>query len=333
MPYPIPKDALDDRLAFIGMSGSGKTYAATGAIETLLLRHHRVIHVDPLGVAWGLRVMPDGKTPSNINVVIFGGAHGDIPINDRAGALVGEAVATMQESCIIDLSGLGTKAAERRFMLGFLTALYRHAPKSLTHLTIDEADMFAPQKLLDKEADAAKLLGMVETIVRRGRVRGFIPWLITQRPAVLSKDVLSQAQGVVIFTLTAQHDHDAVGGWVEQTADRAQWKEIGRSLAALPTGEAVVWIPQREILKTLKFPLKMTFDSSRAPKRGEKLASVALEPLNIDKLKGKLATVEEEAKANDPGLLKAEIVKLKAEIARQKPAEQMLTTAQFNGIR
>jgi len=30
-------------------------------------------------------------------------------------------------------------------------------------------------------------------VVRRGRVRGFIPWLITQRPAVVHKDVLSQA--------------------------------------------------------------------------------------------------------------------------------------------
>ena len=28
--------------------------------------------------------------------------------------------------------------------------------------------------------------------MRRGRVRGFIPWLIMQRPAVLHKDVLSQ---------------------------------------------------------------------------------------------------------------------------------------------
>lgn len=39
------------------------------------------------------------------------------------------------------------------------------------------------------EADV--LLGRVEEIVRRGRVLGFIPWLITQRPAVVSKNVPS----------------------------------------------------------------------------------------------------------------------------------------------
>ena len=34
--YPIPTDALDDRLAFVGTSGSGKTYAAGTAVEKIL---------------------------------------------------------------------------------------------------------------------------------------------------------------------------------------------------------------------------------------------------------------------------------------------------------
>ena len=180
--HPIPLDALDDRLAILGTAGAGKTYAALGAEEILLARKSRVIHVDPLGVAWGLRLTADGKAASPFEVVIFGGAHGDLPITEHAGALIGETVATMRESCIVDLSGLGTKAAERRFMLAFLTALYRGTQGSPVHLVIDEADMFAPQRLLDKDGDAAKLLGMMETIVRRGRVKGFVPWLITQRP-------------------------------------------------------------------------------------------------------------------------------------------------------
>jgi hypothetical protein len=47
---------------------------------------------------------------------------------------------------------------------------------------MDEADLFAPQRPLP-EANA--LLGRIVEIVRRGRMRGFIPWLITQRPAVV----------------------------------------------------------------------------------------------------------------------------------------------------
>jgi hypothetical protein len=31
--HPIPNDALDDRLAFVGTSGSGKTYNTGSAVE------------------------------------------------------------------------------------------------------------------------------------------------------------------------------------------------------------------------------------------------------------------------------------------------------------
>jgi len=62
--------------------------------------------------------------------------------------------------------------------------------------------------------------------VRHGRVRGFVPWLITQRPAVLHKDVFSQADILVSMKLTASQDRDAVGGWIEGQADRADGKRI-----------------------------------------------------------------------------------------------------------
>lgn len=316
MTYPIPKDAFDDRLAIVGTAGSGKTYLAMGAMEHLLARHSRVIGVDPLGVMWGLRLCVDGKTPSPFQPVIFGGAHGDLPIGPHAGGIVGEAVATSSESCIIDLSLLGTKAAERRFMLAFLTAFYRHANKEPVHLIVDEADMFAPQKLLDKDGDAAKLLGMMETVVRRGRVRGFIPWLITQRPAVLSKDVLSQADGLVALKLTADQDRKAIKAWVQSTADEGQWKTIDAALPTKQRGDGVLWIPARGILKEVQFPPKATFDSSHTPKRGEKISARSLAPINIGKLKDQLVIVEEEAKRNDPAVLRAEIGKLKAEIGK-----------------
>jgi DNA helicase HerA-like ATPase len=224
--HPIPKGALDDRLAFVGTAGSGKTYNAGSCVERLLAVKARCVVIDPLGVWWGLRLKADGRSESAYDIPIFGGAHGDLVLTEHAGALIGETVAGMAESCILDSSQIGTKAGERRFMLVFVTALYRGVNGSPVHLIIDEADMWAPQRLLDKEGEAAKLLGMMETIVRRGRVRGFIPWLITQRPAVLSKDVLSQADGIVSFKLTASQDRDAIGAWIEGQADKPEGKAI-----------------------------------------------------------------------------------------------------------
>jgi uncharacterized protein len=166
---------LDDRLGFTGTSGAAKTYSAGTVVERALERRGHVIIIDPLGVWYGLRLLADGKTPSPHDVAIFGGPHGDLPITEHAGALIGETVASMAESCVLDLSAIGTKAAERRFMLAFLTALYRIAAGEPIHVVFDEADMWAPQRLLDRDGDAAKLVGMMETIVRRGRIKGFIP--------------------------------------------------------------------------------------------------------------------------------------------------------------
>lgn len=305
--YPIPEAALDDRLGWIGTSGSGKTYNAGGGVERVIASGGRVVIVDPLDVWWGLRLKADGS-PSPLNVVIFGGAHGDLPLTEQAGALIGETVAGMSESCIVSLGGLNTKAAERRFMLAFLDAVYRHADAAKSdpfHIVFDEADLWAPQK-----SSEPMLQSRMEEIVRRGRIKGFIPWLITQRPAVLSKDVLSQVDGLVAFKLTSSQDRDAIGAWIDGQADRATGKEI---LAALPTmqrGQGVVWVPGRGILDTATFPPKATFDSSRTPKRGERRETRDLKPLNLDALKSKLGAIEDEVKANDPKALKAENARL-----------------------
>lgn len=322
--YPIPDEALDDRLGFVGTAGSGKTYNAGSGVERVLANNGRVVIPDPLGVWWGLGLNADGRSPAvwreRGKLVIFGGEHGDMPLNENAGALIGETVAGMAESAILDLSDLGTKRAEVHFMLAFLTALYRHASGEPVHLVFDEADMWAPQQERDK-GESPKLLGMMETVVRRGRIKGFIPWLITQRPAVLNKNVLSQVDGLVAFKLTASQDRAALGAWIEGQADRAQGREILDSLPALQRGTGVVWAPARGILETAAFPLKQTFDSSRTPTRGERVERRELKPLDLEGLKGKLASLEEEQKANDPRALKTEVQRLTRELARAEKAK------------
>lgn len=302
--HPIPADALDDRLGYFGTAGSGKTYNAGSGVERLLHAGKRCIITDPLGVWWGLRLSADGKVQSGFDVIIFGGQHGDLPLNENLGTLIGETVAGIKESCILDLSDLGTKAAERRFMLAFLSALYKHATGEPMHVIFDEADMWAPQQIRDREQEPAKLLGMMETIVRRGRVKGFVPWLISQRPAVLNKDVMSQVDGLVAFKLTSSQDRDALGDWVKGQADIGQWNEIWKSLPTLNRGEGIVWLPARGTLKTAHFPQKVTFDSSRTPKRGEKTKrETKLKALNLDSLRKRMATVQSDALANDPRII------------------------------
>ena len=144
-------------------------------------------------------------------------------------------------------------------MAAFSEALYE-ANEEPFHLILDEADLWASQRPIKGWEG---LLGHIEEIVRRGRVRGFIPWLITQRPAVVHKDVLSQADILIAMKLTSSQERDAIGAWIEGQADRQQGKRILADLPQLQTGEGYIWAPGHTILARVAFPPIRTFDSSR----------------------------------------------------------------------
>lgn len=264
----LPAAALDERVAIVGTAGSGKTYAAKGWVERLLQQGARICVVDPLGVWWGLRADADGVRPG-YPVIVFGGRHADVPLDETMGAPLGHLIGKRDLACVVDLSELGSSAARRRFMAAFAEAVFEANEEPL-HLVLDEADLWAPQRPLP---DANLLLGRIEEIVRRGRVRGFIPWLITQRPAVIHKDVLSQADILIAMKLTSSQDRDAIGGWIEGQADRIEGKRILADLPKLGRGDGYLWAPGGGVLERVSFPAITTFDSSRSPKRGERIAA------------------------------------------------------------
>lgn len=276
---------LDDRLAIVGTSGSGKTYAAKGFVERLIGAEARVCIVDPLGVWWGLRAGAEGDSADGLPVTIFGGLHGDAAISEDDGTLLAEVIAGASGQCIVDVSELGSNAAQRRFMTAFATALY-DANRASLHLVLDEADMWAPQRPLPA---GLALSGKISEIVRRGRVRGFVPWLITQRAAVLDKDVLSMADALIAMKLTLAHDRAAIGAWIKGQADREEGERILAELPRLQRGEGFVWAPGHDVLEKVLFPPIATFDSSRTPRRGEHVTTArGLRPIDAAGVAGLL---------------------------------------------
>ncbi len=259
----LPVSTLDERLAIVGMSGSGKTYAAKGLVERLLDRNARVCVVDPLGVWWGMREASDSALPPPFHTVVFGGSHADVPLDAGMGAVLGQLIGAHAVACVVDVSDLGSAAVRRSFMAAFTEALYQANTEPL-HLVLDEADLWAPQRV---PPDGHDLLGRVEEIVRRGRVRGFVPWLITQRPAVLHKDVLSQADILVSMKLTSSQDRAAIGRWIDGQADQAEGRRILAALPQLGRGEGWVWAPGDGVLAKVAFPRIRTLDSSQTPRR------------------------------------------------------------------
>lgn len=323
--YPIPLDALSDqRFGFVGGTGSGKTYTAGTAVERILWNKGRVIIFDPTDVWYGLRSAANGSD-AGFPIILIGGERGDIPIGPNSGAVIGETIAKADASFVVCTATLKTKAAERRFMLAALEALYQHANKEPTLVVFDEADMWAPQVIRDKEGEATKLYAMMETIVRRGRVRGLLSWLISQRPAVLAWDVLSMMDAIVAMRFTSGPDREAVARWISDQTDAETAKRLKAKMPGYHTGQGLVWVPRHKILADFEFPAKVTFDSSATPKRGDKKRSASISKLDLGALRQKLKSVEEEANANNPNLLRAEVAKLRAEIAAlNRKAQQPL---------
>ena len=306
-----PDNLENEHIAIIGRTGSGKTYAAKGLVERLLEKQRRVCIIDPTGAWWGLRSSESGDAPG-YPIRIFGGDHADLPINKHAGTILAEVVATGNVPCVIDLSEL--LIGERHvFMEAFFTDLYR-LNRGALYLIVDEADEFAPQKPLP---ETRRMLHHFDRIVRRGRIRGFRVSMLTQRPAVLHKDVLTQAATLVAMQLTAPQDRNAVMGWIKGQADEDSGKSLLDSLPRLSKGEGWIWAPLHDTLSRGVFPRIHTYDSSRSPDE-EEITVPTFAEVDLESISARFEEAEKHAKANDPKLLRKRIAELEKEVARAK---------------
>lgn len=309
----VPEEVLNGAVAIIGKTGAGKSYVARGFVEHLLRLGRRVCIIDPTGIWWGLRSSADGKR-DGFPVVVFGGEKADVPITEHSGDALAELIATQNLPAIIDVSEM-TMGGRTRFMTAFLDKLYAKNRLPL-NFVVDEADMFAPQQPMPEQT---VMLSRMEQIARRGRVRGFRLWPITQRPASLHKSVLSQADTLIAMKLVSPQDRNALGEWIKGQADVQEGKDVLADLPKLQRGTGWVWAPEFGVLARTEFPKITTFDSSRTPEHGD--AAIAppsrLADVDVSKLVAHLSDAQEEAKANDPKLLRKRIAELEDQLGDQ----------------
>lgn len=297
-------------LALLAKKGAGKSYTARVLAEEMWKAHVPFVLIDPMGTSWGLRAAADGSE-GGLPIPIFGGDHADAPLERTGGALMADLVIEEGVSMILDLSALGTRAAERQFAHDFFDRLYRRN-RELVHLLVDEADLFAPQK---PQPGDAPLLGVTENIVRRGRNRGIGITLITQRPAVLNKDVLTQVDGLVAMRIVGKQDRDAIDDWVRGHADQDAAAEVKGSLASLENGECWWWIPELGILQRVQVRRSETFDSSPTKRAGEsRREPKSLAEIDMGAIAQKMEATIERAKADDPKELRKQIAELRREL-------------------
>ena len=310
--FTLPLDAITETFAFLAARGAGKTYSAAVVVEEVIGAGHPAVIIDPLGVWWGLRSSADGSE-AGLPAVIFGGEHADLPLEEGSGALIAEAIVKGRFPAILDLS-LMSKSAARRFNADFLETLYQLNRDPLL-LVVDEADLLAPQRTTP---DTARVLGAMEDVVRRGRVRGLGCVLITQRPAVLNKDVLSQASVLVALRMAGKNDVAAIDEWVRLHANEDEAKELKASLPSLPVGTAWLWSPGwLSVIRKIHVRKRLTFDSSATPKVGERrVAPSRLADIDLSALSKELEASRGEGVPANPRELRRRITDQSATITR-----------------
>lgn len=342
----LPVEIAGRRTAVFGISGSGKSNTATVIIEGLLRAGEQVVLIDPKGEGWGLLSLTNGKA-SNLPLVIFGEPGGHITsINESHGAKLADFVFETGQSVALSLVGFESDASERRFVATFMRQLYRRksqsGKKTRTLVVLEEAHLFIPESQgRGHKGDLAELSGAVQRIARQGRSFGLGTLIVDQRPQDVAKRVVTQVDTVICHQLTHKLDREALSDWVKGYDVDGRGKTFLDSLASLEPGEAWVWSPAwLKIFQRVHVERRKTFDSGAAPDGSAEATKVQRAAFDLDGLRGQLDQIVEQAKANDPAVLKARIKELEEASKKQPtavsaaaPNDKALERAKRDGAR
>jgi energy-coupling factor transporter ATP-binding protein EcfA2 len=313
----LPAEIFRQHIAVLGKTGSGKSSVLRSMVEGLLDDQKPVCIIDPKGDWWGLKLSASGKS-AGYPVVIFGGEYADVPLNAHSGQQVAELIATGNRPCIINLGGW-MPGERTRFFVDFASTLFR-TTRGHRYIVIDEVHNFAPQgKVLDP--DAGKMLHWANRLASEGRGKGLTILSASQRPQKVHKDFLTCAETLVAMRVIHKLDRDAIKDWIDGAGDAQKGRDVLNTLASMQRGEGWVWSPEIGFgPKQITFPLFKTYDSfaPQANSGTEKLKGWA--SVDLSEIRAKLASVVEEAKANDPKELRKQIAEWKKKAESKEPA-------------
>ena len=194
------------RIAIIGESGSGKSWAISIIAEQAIQQGLQVIFVDPHGEYWTFA--------EKFDVVIIGGEKGDIILNEECVDIYGE-IAKQGKNIDFNLREfMDDEITYGRIVEKILRILWKvlvNNPRPCL-IVFEEAQMICPQ---EKSFDVMRRVGLVKSIVTGGRKFGLSFVLGSQRPAELHKTPLSQCWVRLFGKTTERLDRNAVEDYLK----------------------------------------------------------------------------------------------------------------------
>jgi hypothetical protein len=257
--------------AILARKSSGKTYLGMIIAEEFLRLTEETgtpfpfVVIDPTGVWYGLCADVEGQ-PSPHKILILGGEHGDWPLDPAQGSVTAELIVSIwPQPVVLDISDM-LPEEQHQFSADFGAKFYTINKKPV-HVFVDESDEFMPQVVASGNQIQRRCLGVFDRMVRRGRVKGIGVTLITQRPAVISKNVLSQVDGIYVLSVSAPHDLEAIDSWMRPSISTQDRELCLKALPTLVRGEVFLVQSNLKAGALVKFTtrLKKTFDSSKTP--------------------------------------------------------------------
>jgi DNA helicase HerA-like ATPase len=215
--YIDPNDLLLTHIAVLGMTGSGKTYTVGVIIEEMIRLGITSIIIDPHGDYGYMKEF----YPESIEYVKYEAV--DWPRLDN--------LYNPGKVTIVDVLPLNDEG--RCDMVEEIAELFFNAAKDgkidPVNMVIDECHIFAPERY---KTNSKKI---IERISAEGRKFGLGLCAVTQRPAKLSKNVLSQCNAQIILRVMNVRDVQAITTSIEGVR-----KEDKKRLQSLDNGQALV---------------------------------------------------------------------------------------------
>lgn len=194
------------RFGIFGASGSGKGWLLGVLLEELHRLGYPIIAIDPES---------ELHTLQEIGALVLGGPHGDAPIPTTVKVLQDAMRFAIRTGTplVFDLGGTegadgDDEAAIQREGVRIMQVFNRMADTLRTSVVfaVTEAELFAPQQVA-RSGISSKVFA---TIQKRGRKRGVIPILETQRTADIAKSVIAMCNVRFIGHLDEPLDYDNV---------------------------------------------------------------------------------------------------------------------------
>lgn len=326
--FSVPLDdykATGERDAILASSGMGKSYLCGVLMEETIENNSLLCVIDPEGEHFTLA--------ERYPMLIIGGEQGNLPLEEDAIDLYIDAMLKLGMSAVFDLSDYIDH--DQQHLYGVIAdALFNAETKyrRKIRLVVEEAQIYAPQKTMGGGAKGAKAKRMdplvaSQKIAKRGRKRAIDSLWATQRPASISKDILSQCNRFWFGGISAEQDYKAIRPFLNEAG--ISYAEI----RGLSPGEFFFY--SKGMTKKIKVRKRHCQHAGATPEAG--LTFNAAKNENVDKaLKGLSEALKQRANEKEKEnteldnlkhyvkQLKAENEKLRKELEQERMATKVI---------